>query len=129
MAFIGFINQYNKLLGIFDINFIDRHQLTENKLSEIFHFLHTEINEPFKDTGRLYVYEVINQLKNMFGETADINIDMNLDFYGVNYSEDILGEWSETYEPRLGIWISSDKFVYMDQEGSISIFQSYLDNM
>lgn len=128
MAFIAFTNQYSKKLGIFDINFNDIHHLTEDKLSDLFHLIQTSINEPFKDTGKLHVYDVINQLKNLLGELADINIDLNLDFYGVNYSEDILGEWSETYEPRIGIWTGNDKFVLLDQEGSTSIFLSFLNN-
>lgn len=126
MAFIGFTNQYNQKFGIFDIKFNNTHHLTENKLSELFYIIQTSVNEPFKETGKLYVYEVLNQLKNLLGELAEITIELNVEYYGVNYSEDILGEWSETYEPLMGIW-TKDNFVLLDQEGSTSIFLSFLN--
>jgi hypothetical protein len=127
MAAIGFTNQFDRKLGIFSLDFNNLDEITENKISELFHILQTYIVEPFKETGNIRLYE-INQLKNLFGESANINIDLNLKHYGVDYIESILEEWSETCEPRLGLWINSEKTVFIDQEGSVSIFQSFLNS-
>ena len=126
MAAIGFTNEFDTKLGIFSLDFNNLDEITENKISELFHTVQMHIVEPFKQTGKIRVYEIINDLKNLFGESANINIDLNLHHYGVDYIESILEEWCETCEPRLGLWINSEKTVFIDQEGSISIFQSFL---
>jgi hypothetical protein len=128
MAAIGFTNQFDTKLGIFSLEFNNLDQITENKISEFFYIIQTHIDNPFKQTGKIHVYEIINQLKNLFGESANIDIDLNLFHYGVDYIESILEEWSETCEPRIGLWINSEKTVFIDQEGSVSIFQSFLNS-
>jgi hypothetical protein len=127
MVFVAFINQFDRIFGIFDIHFTNLHQVSQEKISELFYLIQTSIGQPFKETGRLRVYEALDNIQNTLGETAIINIDLNLDCYGVEYSENILGEWSETEEPRLGVFIRNDKFVLLEHEGSTSIFQSLIN--
>jgi len=127
MVFVAFINQFDRIFGIFDIHFTNVYQVSQEKISELFYLIQTTISQPFKETGRLRVYEALDNIQNTLGETAIINIDLNLDCYGVEYSENILGEWSETEEPRLGVFIRNDKFVLLEQEGSSSIFQSLIN--
>jgi hypothetical protein len=127
MVYIAFTNQFDRIFGIFDIHFNDIRQISQEKLSQLFDLIQTTIGQPFKNDGKLKVYESLEYIQNILGESAVINVDLNVDCYGVEYSENVLGEWSETYEPRLGIFIRNDKFVHFDQEGSISIFHSLLN--
>jgi hypothetical protein len=125
MVFIAFTNQFNQIFSIFDIHF--NNQISQEKLSEFFNIIQTKISQPFKENGKLNLYEVLSNIQNILGESASINIDLNVDYYGVEYSENVLSEWSETYEPSLGIFVKNDKFVFFEEEGSVSIFQNLLD--
>ena len=131
MVFIAFTNQFGHILNIFEICFdnIDNiSSISQQKLYELFNMIQTLINQPFKETGKIKLDESLGQIQNTLGDTGVVVIDLNLDFYGIEYSESILSEWSHTCEPRLGFFNRNDNFVQLDQEGSLSLFHSLIIN-
>ena len=127
MSFVAFVNQFNRVIGIFDIHFSNENQVSQEKLSELFDLIQIKINQPFKETGKIKIYESLDDIQNILGEIGIVAVDLNLDYYGLEYSENILGEWSETYEPRLAIF-KDGRSVLLEQEGSVSIFKSFLQS-
>ena len=127
MSYIAFTNQFGYIFGIFEIHFNFTH-ISQEKISELFECIQTLIGQPFKETGKLKVYESLDYIQNTLGECGIVSLDLNLDYYGIEYSENILLEWSETYEPQIGIFIKNNKFVRLEEEGSVSIFQSLLNS-
>ena len=127
MSFVAFANQFNRVIGLFDIHFSNENQVSQEKLSELFDLIQIKINQPFKETGKIKIYEAVNDIQNILGEIGIVEVDLNLDYYGLEYSENILGEWSETYEPRLAIF-KNGQHVLLEEEGSVSIYKSFLHN-
>jgi hypothetical protein len=126
MSFVAFVNQFDRIIGLFDIHFSNI-QISQEKISELFDLVQIKINQPFKETGKIKIYDAVEHIQNILGEIGVVEVDLNLSYYGVDYCENVLGEWSETYEPRLAIF-NNGKSVFLEQEGSVSIFQSFLHN-
>ncbi len=123
MFSIGFRNQYARFLGIFDVNL--NITLSQSKTSELMEMLQIELHNRYLNTNRINT-DFITNIENFLGESGSVKLDLNLFYYGKEYIESILDEWSESVEPSLCFFFTPEKFVLIDEEGSSSILERFI---
>ena len=122
--FIGFSNKYERFIGIFFITFKDRPN-TEH-LERMINVIHNEFSPYYIEHKKIF-HQSIESLRSIFGESATVSLDLNLLYYGIEYTESILREWEELeYDRKISIHLSNDTFVFPEEEGSVSILASLL---
>lgn len=124
--FIGFTNEYEKFIGIFNVKL--NQNINQEKLQQMMEIINSQIIQPYKNTKKIFIYPSLLSLQNIFGEAASVLIDANLFYYGLEYTESMLEEWSETYDPQAVVFFSHDKFVCIEQEGSLSILADLVNS-
>jgi hypothetical protein len=124
--FIGFTNEYEKFIGIFNVKL--NQNVSQEKLQEMMEIINSQIIQPYKNTKKIFIYPSLLYLQNIFGEAASVLLDENLFYYGLEYTESMLKEWSETYDPKAIVFFSYDKFVCVEQEGSLSILADLINS-
>ena len=118
---ISFLNEYNLICGLLTINTNDT--LTKDDISNMYYILQTELNIPFKETGKIRAVEVIESLRENFGEAASVTMDMNIHYYGVEDIEDMLSNLQQ----RIVIYFNVGDYVLLDSEGSQTRIKELID--
>lgn len=118
---ISFLNEYNLICGLLTINTNDT--LTTDDISNMCDLLQTELNIPFKETGKIRVSEVIECLRESFGEAASVTMDMNIQYYGVEDIEDMLNNLQQ----RIVIYFNVGDYVLLESEGSQTRIKTLID--
>ena len=94
--------------------------------------IHSELLYSFIETKQIFIDPCITSLQSIFGESASICLDLNLTYYGLEYTESILAEWNEnSYEPKLALCLSNDitnitNIILAEEEGSVSILEALI---
>jgi len=85
--------------------------------------IHQQILEPYHTTSKIRVYETIHSFQELLGESGKVSIDLNMDYYGPEYSVSILSEWENK---QLVIHPSTDQenMIFFESEGSLSQFEN-----
>lgn len=122
--FIGFANKYQRFIGVFHIIFKDKP--TTDDLQRMIEVIKNEFDAYYTQHKKIF-YQTVESLKLIFGESALVSLDLNLLYYGIEYTQSILEEWNECeYERKLAICLSGDSFVFPKEEGSLSILESLM---
>lgn len=114
---VSFLTQYNTLCGIFEIS-VNNHFLSKENVSSMVN-INIDLNNSFNETGKIHSRYILEQLQNVFGESANIILDLNIDYYGDNEIEDmLLNEIGGRH--KLIISVNNDfiNFVDVVEEGS-----------
>ena len=121
LSFFNMSNQRPQILGIFYIEL--NHSLSQQKITDLFHMIHQQILEPYHTTSKIRVYETIHSFQELLGESGKVSIDLNMDYYGPEYSVSILSEWENK---QLVIHPSTDQenMIFFESEGSLSQFEN-----
>lgn len=129
MLSLSFYNTDDRRPQIVGVFYFYINQLDQDKMSKVFDIIHTEIYETYNDTGKIKVYETLPIIQDILGESGKVAIDLNLDYYGPDYSESILSEW----ETRKLVFHMTDilspginDYVMIEEEGSLSILYDML---
>lgn len=125
LSFYNTDNRQPQIIGVFYINI--KNQLNQDNISSIFSIIHEEIYEPYIELGKIKVYETLPVLQEALGESANVTIDLNLDYYGPEYSESILSEWN-TRKLVFHLSYECDNYVMLEEEGSMNILYNILQN-
>lgn len=125
VSFYNTDNRQPQIIGVFYINI--KNQLNQDNISSIFSIIHEEIYEPYIELGKIKVYETLPVLQEALGESANVTIDLNLDYYGPEYSESILSEWN-TRKLVFHLSYECDNYVMLEEEGSMNILYNILQN-
>lgn len=123
VSFYNTDNQRPQIISVFYINI--KNQLNQDNISSIFSIIQEEIYEPYIESGKIKVYETLPVLQEVLGESANVTIDLNLDYYGPEYSESILTEWN-TRKLVFHTSYGCDNYVTLEEEGSMIILYNML---
>lgn len=125
LSFYNTDDRRPQILGIFYVQI--NNQLSQDKIYQIFDIIQREIYEPYNDTGKIKVYETAPLIQEILGESGKVAIDLNLDYYGPEYSESILTEWNIK---KLVFHLSYEvcDYVMIEEEGSLSILCDMLED-
>lgn len=126
MLAVSFYNTDNirpQILGVFYLHI--NNNLDQDKISRVFDIIQREIYEIYNDTGKIKVYETVPMIQEILGESGKVAIDLNLDFYGPEYTESILTEW-ETRKLVFHLSYEMCDYVMLEEEGSLSILYDML---
>lgn len=118
---ISFLNEYNLICGLLTINTNDT--LTKDDISNMCDLLQSELNIPFKETGKIRAVEIIESLRESFGEAASVTMDMNIQYYGVEDIEDMLNNLQQ----RIVVYFNVGDYVLLDSEGSQTRIKTLID--
>lgn len=129
MITLSFFNSDINRPQIISIFYIEIYNyLSRQKITEIFHTIHSEILQPYYETSKIRAYESIPLLQELLGESGRISIDLNMDYYGPEYSESILSEW-ENKQLIIHSSTNQEDMVFFESEGSLSIFENIFENI
>lgn len=123
---VSFLTEYNTLCGIFEITLHNQFLTKENIHSMV--NINIDLNNTFKQTGKLNSKHVLEQLQNIFGESANIILDLNIDYYGDQEIEHmLLNEIGG--EHKIIISINDDFLNFIDilEEGSQHKLQNIIE--
>lgn len=127
LSFYNTDDRRPQIIGVF--YFYINNQLDQDKISKVFDIIQREIYDTFNDTGKIKVYETLPIIQDVLGDSGKVVINLNLDYYGTDYSESILSEW----ETRKLVFHIADlsspgmnDYVMIEEEGSLSILYDML---
>lgn len=100
--------------------------ITRYRIVDMIDYLQTNLEEPYKQTGKIfYIEDVTRHLQEMFGEGANITLDLNIVTYGTDEIErDILYDSSSQ---NLAVFINDyTQTILLQQEGSSVVIEDML---
>ena len=121
---VSFLNQYDRLCGIFQIVVVDD-MLSKENIASIVSILQTDLNNPFQETGKIHL-NVIDNIKEILGESGNVTLDLNIQFYGVEDIEDMLVN-DIGGKHKIVVWIKQNNFVDVEEEGSYNKIESIIE--
>jgi hypothetical protein len=114
---VSFLTDYNTICGMYEIS-LNNNFLTKQNIESMFDIT-TDLNNTFQETGKIHSLYILDRLQNIFGESANIILDLNISYYGDDGIEDhLLNDIGGNH--RLIISINDDFFNFVDvvEEGS-----------
>jgi len=106
-------------MGVYHITPNDTLSLDE--VQQMVHILRTQLLEPIQiDHEDFRFYSTQEELQNMFGEAANVELSKNIERYGMDDAIHFIG--SDRQDLVFGVWIEEEQqngFIELREEGSM----------
>lgn len=114
---VSFLTEKRTFCGVFKISFWE--SISHDNISDMVSLLQIDLNNNFRDTGKINSSDTLEKLQNIFGESAVVSLDRNLLFYGDDDIEDmLLNEIGGEHKVVLVFNNNVLRYVDVDEEGS-----------